>query len=943
MFDINDAKLISSSNLVSILFSNTHFCCETCATAIRLAMAEVSCNPINADKGFSMKRLFNAITCTAVIMLIAVGSGRAFAHDEYHDRYVHTGGSDTGDCKKASAPCATIEYALTQAQKGESVRVAKGTYRFERDDPAEAITLLGPVVNVLGGYSTTDGFAQQDTNANPTNIVGPTQEYAKRFAERGFNLVTAAATTAASATDATPSHFVTEDGTDAGVCASISEPCGTLAYAIDNAANGDVIAIAEGTFVLAADDLTDANTRGVRLQGGYTNSFEFADPELNRTYVTGPSHDNRDLLASMGLVLIQDAKGEEIKNSALDNGESALAEAAQITAATACVDGFAGSFPCDGIDMLSRLPLSDFSSRPSSANDIWGFVDQNDQREYALIGFNNGVAVVDVSDPQNPREVGTVSGSNARWRDIKVYQFFDDTLGRYRAYAYSTADFPARPQGLQVIDLTDLPNSISLAGSYDGINRAHNVYMANIDYATGEALSGSDAYIYILGADTDGGRVQILDVDNPASPRLVTGGPSGATYTHDATNILITDSRVSQCPSGRNPCELFVGYDEDSLSIWDVSEKSNPIRLSDTTYSGARYTHSGWWSKDKQFLFIQDEGDESAGANTTLYTVNISDLRNPSIQRSWTGPTRAIDHNGFTLGDRYYMSNYRRGLTVLDVTDPNRPRDDAFFDTFPSPANNTASFDGAWGVYPYLPSGTLLVSDISNGLFLLKDGDTSEPPVDPPPVTRSTTLQNNLWSLLSIPANASTQSIEQLFGDNLPVSSYGQTWAIFTFDPQSQSFVAPPSVNSTLAQGIAFWMIQSTGADVTIDLPGDVPDGDAQNSTACASLEGCFSAPLSTSATVSRWSLIGAPYASPVDISNIRVLSSTGSCSQGCDLAQAKSEGLLLSEQWIYNTSGGAYEALSGIDSLQPWQGFWINSAAAPAGTELTVLFPKPE
>ena len=887
------------------------------------------------------KRPFNFITCTALVTLIAVGSSNAWAHNEYHDRYVYSGGVDTGECKDASAPCATIGYVLKHAQKGETVYVAQGTYRFEHDDPAEAVTLLGAIVEVLGGFSTADGFAQQDVEANPTYIVGPTPAYAKRFAERGFKLVTATTVTATSDVDATLSHFVTEDGTDDGACTTLNQPCRTLAYAISNASDGDVVAIAEGTFVLDADILTDANTRGVRLQGGYTGTFDFADPDINRTYVIGPSHDNRDSLASVGIVLIQDAKGEAIKETVLTHVESDFIEYAQTTAATSCVDGFAGEFPCNGIDLLSRIPLNNFSGRPSSANDIWGFVDLNDQREYALIGFNNGVAVVDVSDPQNPLEVGTVSGPNARWRDIKVYQFFDNALGRYRAYAYATADFPSRPQGLQIIDLSELPNTVSLIGSYNGINRAHNVYVANIDYATGEALSGSDAYIYILGADTDRGRIQILDVENPASPRLVTGGPSGSTYTHDATNLLITDSRVSQCPSGRNPCELFVGYDEDSISIWDVSEKANPVRLSDTTYAGARYTHSGWWSKDKQFLFIQDERDESAGANTTLYTVDISDLRNPTIQRSWTGPTRAIDHNGFTLGDQYYMSNYRRGLTVLDVSDPTRPRGDTFFDTFPSPASNTASFDGAWGVYPYLPSGTLLVSDINNGLFLLKDSDTTEPP-EPPPVARAYTLQNNLWSLLTIPANGASQTIGQLFGDDLPTSTYGENWIIYTFNPQSQSFDSP-TIDSVLEQGDGFWMIQGTGTDVTIDLPDDVSDGDAELSTACASLEGCFSARLLTSATSTRWSLIGAPFASPIDINNIRVTSSTGNCSQGCDLEQAKSEGLLVSEQWAYDTTNGQYEALSRLSNWEPWQGFWINAAALPAGTDLTVLFPKPE
>ena len=41
----------------------------------------------------------------------------------------------------------------------------------------------------------------------------------------------------------------------------------------------------------------------------------------------------------------------------------------------------------------------------------------------------------------------------------------------------------------------------------------------------------------------------------------------------------------------------------------------------------------------------------------------------------------------------------------------------AFFDTFP--ANDDASFSGAWSVYPYLPSGTIIVSDRDSGLFIL--------------------------------------------------------------------------------------------------------------------------------------------------------------------------------------------------------------------------------
>jgi len=203
-------------------------------------------------------------------------------------------------------------------------------------------------------------------------------------------------------------------------------------------------------------------------------------------------------------------------------------------------------------------------------------------------------------------------------------------------------------------------------------------------------------------------------------------------------------------------------------------------------------------------------------------------------------------------------------------------------------------------------------------------------------------LTNNRWALLSVPANSTAQTIEQLFGDDLPASAYTDTWAIFTFDQQSQSYVIP-TLNSTLAPGDGFWMVQDTGTDVTIDIPADLPEGNAQLSTGCATTDGCFSIQLLTSATAATWSVLGAPYSAPIDVSQISVLSSTGTCSQGCDLAQAKSEGLLIGEQWAYDAASGNYNALSTISDLQPWQGFWLQAAATADSTVLNVLIPKPE
>jgi hypothetical protein len=121
-------------------------------------------------------------------------------------------------------------------------------------------------------------------------------------------------------------------------------------------------------------------------------------------------------------------------------------------------------------------------------------------------------------------------------------------------------------------------------------------------------------------------------------------------------------------------------------------------------------------------VFVHDELEEIRSALTTqIYTMRLQDLRAPSIVTSYIGPNTTTDHNGYTKGNLYYVSHYRRGVVIFDVSNPNQLTDIAYFDTFLVPAADSAGTDGAWGVYPYFPSGTIVVSDITNGLFILKD------------------------------------------------------------------------------------------------------------------------------------------------------------------------------------------------------------------------------
>jgi len=515
--------------------------------------------------------------------------------------------------------------------------------------------------------------------------------------------------------------FVAEGGADSGDCLDATEPCGTIGYALSRAGKGSQIQVAEGTFDIEnGEDVFHLISGVVEVSGGFRKDNEPGLSERGVSLLTGVPFQYRELLEERGFQIVADIKG--IENAKAVEADKLLGIYQQLKssiAATPCNGGFAAGLPCSDVDLLSHVGFLDVSTRPSGGNDIWGFVDLNTGREYAIAGFNLGTAVFDVTDAENPREVGFVDGQSASWRDIKVYQFFDAVDDRWKAYAYVTTD--GSTDGLFVIDMTSLPHSIKRLNYSSDITRAHNVYATNTDFSTGLSLTGNAPTLIIAGATSNGnGRFRSYSLANPESPAFVTGG-TGIGYMHDAASLQITDPRKdTQCVNGGTYCELLLDFNENSFEIWDVTNPATPFQLSSTPYGNVSYVHSGWWSEDKQFVFVHDELDErDRGLPTTLRVFNVSNLRSPTLDGTWSGPTNAIDHNGFVRGNRYYMSNYSRGLTVLDISDPTNPSAAGRLDTYP--ASDGTMFVGAWGAYPFFYSGNIAISDINSGFYMAAD------------------------------------------------------------------------------------------------------------------------------------------------------------------------------------------------------------------------------
>lgn len=524
-----------------------------------------------------------------------------------------------------------------------------------------------------------------------------------------------------------PPLFVSPNGVDIDSCQDAAAPCRSIDYALRRVGKNGQIRVAEGSFELAnIENVVYLLSGAIDVRGGFQSWDDLAARGGTATTLIGAPVEYADELLERGFRVIADSKSVNRETSAqakvLVESQASLAVNA---AATSCVGGFAGTFPCSNVDLLAHIADRTTSARGA---DIWGFMDLNSNREYAIVGYSVGTAVYDVSDPENPREVGFIDGQTTTWRDIKVYQFWNEAAARWNAYAYITADNAS--DGLYIIDLGELPQRISRVSYSSDFAAAHNVYLTGTELSTGLPLGGTAPTLVLAGPDRSDGRFRSYDLSNPQSPVFITapatpaGQPGGdRLYMHDAASMRLTDARKdTQCVNAASSayCEVLFDFNESTVDIWDVTVPANPVRLSRTPYNNADYVHSGWWSEDKQYMFVQDETDErDRGLQTTLRSFSIADLTAPSLAGTWTGPTTAIDHNGFVRGNRYYMSNYARGLTILDISNPAAPTSVGRFDTYP--ASDSVGFPGAWGTYPFLPSGNVLISDIDSGFYVVAD------------------------------------------------------------------------------------------------------------------------------------------------------------------------------------------------------------------------------
>ncbi len=259
---------------------------------------------------------------------------------------------------------------------------------------------------------------------------------------------------------------------------------------------------------------------------------------------------------------------------------------------------------------------------------------------------------------------------------------------------------------MQVFDLTRLrglaaSQTFSPDVVYGDFGSAHNL-----------AINEDTGFAYAVGTNTCGG-LHIIDISTPNNPLFA--GCHSTVETHDTQCVIYQGPDTDHVNR-----EVCVSSNQNHVEIVDVSVKTAPVTISSTIYPDLGFVHQGWFTEDHRFFLLGDEGDEfSFNVPTRTHVFDVSDLDAPVYVFAYEAATTTIDHNLYVLGNRVFEANYESGLRVLEIGDlaARELMEIAFFDTYPT--SNATGFPGAWSVYPYLPSGTIIVNDGTNGLFIL--------------------------------------------------------------------------------------------------------------------------------------------------------------------------------------------------------------------------------
>ena len=284
-------------------------------------------------------------------------------------------------------------------------------------------------------------------------------------------------------------------------------------------------------------------------------------------------------------------------------------------------------------------------------------------RAYAVVAASgdNGVQLIDITDPNRPAAAGNISDGPALnldgASDVEVFE----RGGRAYAVVAASGD-----DGVQVIDITD-PNRPAAAGSIsDGP-------ALNLDGASDVEVfeRGGRAYAVVAASGDDG--VQVIDITDPNRPAAAGNISDGPALNLDGA------SDVEVFERGGRAYAVVAASGDDGVQVIDITDPNRPAAAGSLSGSRHHYLHS------PSDVAVFERGGSAYAVVTAfnedgIQVINVTDPDNLAA----AGKQRygASGHNGlsgitvFEDGGRTYAiitQTVRDGIRIVDITNPSGP------------------------------------------------------------------------------------------------------------------------------------------------------------------------------------------------------------------------------------------------------------------------------
>ena len=384
-----------------------------------------------------------------------------------------------------------------------------------------------------------------------------------------------------------------------------------------------------------------------------------------------------------------------------------------------------------------------------------------------------GMNIYDIADPAKTRLLTSIICPGGQG-DVSVYKnlmFMSVEMPNGRLDC-STEGFPIqttpglpaaskdRFRGVRIFDISDISNPKQVAavqtcrGSHTHTlvtdpNDKNTVYI----YVSGtsfvrpeEELAGCSGGSPDKNPNTAQFRIEVIKVPVKApqeakivsSPRIFMDARTGV------INSLSGTAHDAKAPNVTDQCHDITAYSAIGLAagacsgngiILDIKDPANPKRIDAVNDPNYSYWHSASFSNDGKKVVFTDEWGGGLGARCRATDPNVwgadsifhleggklkfaSYYKMPSAQ----GDTEnCVAHNGSIVPvpgrDIMVQAWYQGGISVMDFTDADHPKEIAYFDRGPIDPNMLV-LGGSWSAYWY--NGHIYSSEISRGLDIFE-------------------------------------------------------------------------------------------------------------------------------------------------------------------------------------------------------------------------------